>query len=215
VAERRLLRVALTGGIATGKSHCLTHFAQLGVPVVDADELARGAVNPGSAALAAVASRFGSSLIGPDGRLDRSALARIVFTDPHARKDLEAIIHPFVYRAIDDWFARLAQRDLPDAGFALADIPLLYETGREVEFDRVVVTTCTAEQQVERLRRRGLTETEARQRIGSQSPLADKVARADYVIDTSRSVAETNRRVEDVSKDLATLADLSAVKPRH
>ena len=210
MAGRRLFRVALTGGIATGKSHCLAHFAHLGVPVVDADELARAAVSPGSAALTAIASRFGSSLIQPDGELDRKALGHIVFPDPDARKDLEAIIHPFVYRAINDWFASLES----SAGFGLADIPLLYETGHERDFDRVVVAACSEEQQVERLRGRGLTQNEARQRIASQSPLAGKVARADYVINTSRSVEETNQRIEEVWKNLKTLAELPAIRPR-
>src|SRR5262249_28149375 len=155
------------------------------------------------------ASRFGSSLIQPDGELDRKALGHIVFPDPDARKDLEAIIHPFVYRAINDWFASLES----SAGFGLADIPLLYEPGDQRDFDRVDVATCSEEQQVERLRGRGLTQNEARQRIASQSPLAGKVARADYVINTSRSVEETNQRIEEVWKNLKTLAELPAIRP--
>jgi dephospho-CoA kinase len=210
VAGRRLLRVALTGGIATGKSHCLARFAALGVPVIDADELARTAVNPGSDALKAIAARFGSSVIHRDNGLDRRALGRIVFSDPRARKDLEALIHPFVYRAIDDWFATLAA----SAGFGLADVPLLYETGHESHFDRVVVATCTGDQQLERLLGRGLTDIEARQRIGSQWPLAQKAAKADYVIDTSTSFAETDQQVEKVWKDLRTLADLPMINPQ-
>src|SRR6187401_1945024 len=100
-----MLRVALTGGIATGKSFCSARFAALGVPVVDADVLARAAVAPGSAGLAAIAARFGQSLILEDGQLDRAALGSLVFAHRSARADLEAIIHPEVYRRINEWFA--------------------------------------------------------------------------------------------------------------
>src|ERR671913_301615 len=100
-----MLRVALTGGIATGKSYCLGRFEARGVPVIDADRLAREAVMPGSRALEAVATRFGDRILLADGTLDRSALGRIVFNDRAARADLEAIVHPEVYRRIGERFA--------------------------------------------------------------------------------------------------------------
>ena len=130
-----MLRVALTGGIATGKSYCLERFARLGAPVIDADVLAREAVAPGTPALEAVAARFGFSVLTPEGALNRSALARIVFSDARARAALEAIVHPEVYRRIREWFANLP----PGTILGIADIPLLYETGQEHEFDRVIV----------------------------------------------------------------------------
>src|SRR3954471_8696909 len=102
-----LLRVALTGGIATGKSFALARFAALGVPTLDADVLARAAVAPGSSPLAAVFARFGASVVAKDGSLDRAALGRVVFSDRAARSDLEAIIHPVVYRQIGEWFVSL------------------------------------------------------------------------------------------------------------
>src|SRR5687768_9715019 len=98
-----MLLAALTGGIATGKSYCLARFAALGVPVIDADQLAREAVAPGTRGLASVAERFGPAILLPDGTLDRPALAQIVFADRRARADLEAIVHPDVYRRIREW----------------------------------------------------------------------------------------------------------------
>src|SRR6185437_1183730 len=100
-----MVRVALTGGIATGKSYCLARFAALGVSVIDADRLARAAVAPGSRALAAIVARFGQSMLLADGTLDRSSLARVVFSDRAARADLEAVVHPEVYRRIGEWLA--------------------------------------------------------------------------------------------------------------
>jgi len=99
-----LCRVALTGGIASGKSHCLRVFAALGVPTIDADVVARAVVEPGTAGLAAIAARFGPAVLDEHGRLDRAALGRVVFDDPAERRALEAIVHPAVYQAITDWF---------------------------------------------------------------------------------------------------------------
>lgn len=190
-----MVRVALTGGIATGKSFCLSRFAALDVPTIDADVLAREAVGPGSAGLAAVVRRFGASLLRSDGTLDRPALARIVFADRAARADLEAIVHPDVYRRIGEWFGALA----PSTRIAIADIPLLFETGQNHAFDRVVVCACTPEEQLRRLVSRDhLSEPDARARITAQWPIGDKVARADYVIGTDGTLADTEARVRVV-----------------
>jgi dephospho-CoA kinase len=201
-----MLRVALTGGIATGKSHCLRAFAALGVPVLDADALAREAVRPGSAGLAAVGRRFGPDVLAADGTVDRSALARLVFSDEAARRDLEAIIHPFVYTAIDDWFrtiARISPAAAGGAAFGIADVPLLYESGGAARFDRVVLAACRVDQQIARLRARdGLSEEEARQRIAAQWPIDTKRGLTDLVIDTSGSPAETTSQVEAMYRQL-------------
>ncbi|MBA3885371.1 MAG: dephospho-CoA kinase, partial [Acidobacteria bacterium] len=117
-----MLRVALTGGIGTGKSYCLARFAELGVPVVDADLLAREAVAAGSPGLAEVVARFGPDMLLPDGTLDRQALGRVVFADAGARAQLEAIIHPEVYRRIRVWAATVP----PGTPVAMADVPLLF-----------------------------------------------------------------------------------------
>src|SRR6186997_1690863 len=169
-----MLRVALTGGIATGKSYCLARFASHGVPTIDADLLARDAVAPGSAGLRAVAERFGSSVLAADGTLDRPALGRIVFRDGRARAALEAIIHPEVYRRIRAWFAGLPTT----ARLAIADIPLLFETGQEHEFDAVIVTVCQPEEQLRRMvARDSLPESDARERLASQLPIDEKIKR--------------------------------------
>jgi dephospho-CoA kinase len=190
-----MLRVALTGGIATGKSYCLARFASLGVPVIDADQLARDAVAPGSRALEAVATRFGDAILRPDGSLDRAALGRIVFNDRAARADLEAIVHPEVYRRISEWLAGLP----PGTRVAIADIPLLFETGHTHDFDRVVVVACNPREQLRRLiARDGLSERDAHARLDSQWPIEEKEARADYVIKTDGTVADTDSQVRTV-----------------
>lgn len=194
-----MLQVALTGGIATGKSYCLERFEALGVPIVDADHLARLAVVPGSPGLAAVVERFGDAVLRPDGTLDRAALAAIVFADRAARADLEAIVHPDVYRRIREWFGRLP----PATVVAIADIPLLFETGHEHEFDKVIVAACSPEEQLRRLVvRNRLDEAEARNRLAAQWPIAEKVRRADYVIWTGDSFSETDAAVRRVYEAL-------------
>jgi dephospho-CoA kinase len=194
-----LLRVALTGGIATGKSFCLARFAALGAPVIDADVLAREVVTPGSAALEAVSARFGASILSPDGSLDRAALGRVVFSDRAARTDLEAIIHPAVYRRISEWFATLP----PGSPVAIADIPLLFETGHVPDFHRIVVCACEPAEQLRRLMMRDrLSEPEGRARLNAQWPIKDKVSRADYVIRTDTSMADTEARVRTVYESL-------------
>jgi dephospho-CoA kinase len=194
-----MLRVALTGGIATGKSFCAARFAELGVPVIDADLLAREALAPGSAGLRAVVSRFGPSVLRPDGALDRPALAALVFSNRTARAELEAIVHPEVYRRINEWFAACP----PATRFAVADIPLLYETGHEHEFDRVIVSACDPLEQFRRLiDRDGLSPDAARARLAAQWPIGEKVARAHYVIWTDGGFAATEEQVRVVFEAL-------------
>jgi dephospho-CoA kinase len=191
--DRRPRRVALTGGIATGKSRCLAAIAALGVPTVDADRLAREVVAPGTPGLTAIVRRFGQSILERDGTIKRDVLGRIVFADADARRDLEAVIHPAVYDAITTWFAAL------EAPTGVADIPLLFETGRAGDFDVVIVAACGPEQQLSRLMaRNGLTEADARARISAQLPLSEKIARADYVIDTSGTFEETEANARGV-----------------
>jgi dephospho-CoA kinase len=188
-----MLRVALTGGIATGKSHVLARMAARGVPTIDADRLARQAVAPGTEGERRVAERFGDAVLARDRTIDRAALARIVFADPPSRRDLEAIVHPFVYDAIERWLGTLPA----GTPAAVADIPLLFETGHEADFDLVVVTACSPDEQVRRLvARDGLAKADALARIATQWPLAEKAKRAGLVIDTNGSIEETNRQVD-------------------
>jgi dephospho-CoA kinase len=189
-----MLRVGLTGGVATGKSFCLGRFARLGVPVIDADVISREVVAPGSAALAAIGARFGSSVLAADGSLDRAAMAAIVFSDRSARADLESIIHPEVYRRINDWLANQP----PGTRLAIADIPLLFETGHEHDFDYVIVCACEPFEQLRRLIERDhLPEEAARARLAAQWPIGEKVARADLVIRTDGTFDATEQQVRE------------------
>jgi len=189
-------RVALTGGIATGKSHVRAEFERLGVPTIDADKLARDAVAEGSPGLKAVINRFGRGVLDDAGALDRRKLGSIVFQDPVARRDLEDIIHPAVRSAIDAWFDSL-RHSTP--AVAIADIPLLFETGRQGEFDVVIVTACDPLTQIKRVMARDdVSEAEARARVAAQLPIEEKVRRADHVINTDGSFEETNRQVRRV-----------------
>jgi dephospho-CoA kinase len=190
-----MVRVALTGGIATGKSTVLRMLQARHIPTIDADVLARQAVAHGSPGLQAIVDRFGSGVLDRDGALDRSALAAVVFSNPQARRDLEQIVHPAVYAAIRAWLEELPQ----DTPLAVADIPLLFETGHQVDFDRVVVVACPPDEQLRRVMARdGVSEAEARRRLDAQWPIADKVMLADDVIWTTGSRAETEREVEEL-----------------
>jgi dephospho-CoA kinase len=190
-----MLRIALTGGIATGKSYVRARFEKLGVPTSDADSLARDVVAPGTPGLAEVIRRFGQDVLEPNGTLDRRKLADIVFSDERARRDLEAIVHPRVKAATDRWFAALDGSHV----VAIADIPLLYEAGRDKDFDAVVVVACEPETQVRRaMARDGLTEKDARARVAAQLPIEDKIRRADHVIRTDGAFADTDRQVEEL-----------------
>ena len=195
-----MLRVALTGGIATGKSYVLGQLRQHGVPCLDADALARDATAPGTELARAIAERFGRGVIAADGAVARHELGSLVFADEQARRDLEALVHPVVYRAIA---AGLRTLELAgDTPLAVVDVPLLYESGHEADFDRVIVTACPVETQITRLVERGLSEREARRRIEAQLSTADKTARADFVIQTDGSLADTDRRVREILENL-------------
>ena len=195
-----MLKVALTGGIATGKTHVLERFRARGVPCLDADVLAHGVESAGSEATKAIAARFGDGVLATDGSVDRRKLAPVIFADPSARRDLEAIVHPPVYRAIAAGlraFELLGGHEL-----AVVDVPLLYETGHEKDFDRVIVTTCPPIMQIARLMERGMSHSEATGRLAAQWPTDEKAARADFAIRTDGTFEETDRQVDDVYRRL-------------
>jgi dephospho-CoA kinase len=196
------VKVALTGGIATGKSYVLDQFRRRGVPCIDADVLAHGVMAPGTEATQAIAARFGSDFLDADGAVDRKKLAPVVFADESARRDLEAIVHPAVYRAITAALRAFAL--IGGSPHAVVDVPLLYETGHESEFDRVIVTACPVEVQIHRLVGRGLSEQDARLRVAAQLPTDDKASRADFVIRTDGSFEETDRQVDRILQALGS-----------
>jgi dephospho-CoA kinase len=184
--------IALTGGLATGKSFVRGVLEALGVLTWDADAAAHTAVRPGTPSHHAIVERFGEGVLDV-GVINRQKLAVVVFADATAREDLEAIVHPVVRRARNEWFADLSEQE---PGFAVSEIPLLFEAGLEGNFDAVVVAACGNEVQVERAVSRGdLTEHEARLRINAQMSIADKVRRVDHVIWTDGSPDETAEQV--------------------
>lgn len=192
-------RIGLTGGIASGKSYVRARFEALGVATIDADVLARDAVMPGSPGLQWIVERFGAGILDASGALDRRAMGTLVFGDPESRRALEGIIHPSVRQALDRWFQALP-RSRP---FGIADVPLLYETGLQQDYARIIVTACESETQLRRLMaRNGLTKAEAMQRMAAQWPLAEKVRRADYVIRTDGTLDQTAEQVVEVYRSL-------------
>jgi len=195
-----MLKVGLTGGIATGKSYVLEQFRRRGVPCLDADTLAHGVTASGTEATTAIAARFGAGVLAADGAVDRARLGPIVFADAAARRDLEAIVHPAVYRAIAAGVR--AFEILGRDPFVIVDVPLLYETGAAKDFDRVIVTACLPATQLARLQQRGLSEAEARQRVAAQWPTDEKTSRADFVVTTDGTFDETNAQVEAIDRQL-------------
>ena len=189
-----MLRVGLTGGIGSGKSAVSARLGARGAVVIDSDVLAREVVARGTDGLAEVVAAFGSGVLTAEGDLDRPALGKIVFGDAAARQKLEAIIHPRVR-------ARAAEIEAgaPADAIVVHDIPLLVETGQGDRFDLVLVVDVPVEVQVERLTtQRGMAADEARQRIASQASREDRLAVADVVVDNSGSLADLDRRLDEV-----------------
>ena len=171
--------LALTGGVGMGKSTAERLLRERGVPVVDADVLARQVVEPGQPALDEIRRVFGAEVIDTDGQLRRDELARRVFADPKARGQLEAITHP---RIREMWRAQLAVWRAEGQSLAVVVIPLLFETGAEKEFDAVICVACSSQTQCQRLQARDWNADQIRQRIGAQWPVEKKTALADYVV---------------------------------
>jgi dephospho-CoA kinase len=191
-----MLLFGLTGGLASGKSTVAAHLRSLGVPVIDADQLARELVAPGTPGLAAVVEAFGPTVLLPDGSLDRPKVAAAVFSDPNQRRRLNAILHPLIGAASAARIADLTARGEPLACYEAA---LLVENGLADAFRPLVVVAVPEAVQVARaMARDSATEEQARARIAAQLPLATKVAAADYVIDNGGSREETERRTDDV-----------------
>jgi dephospho-CoA kinase len=204
------LLVGLTGGIATGKSTVAAMFRALGCPLIDADVLAREVVEPGEPALDEIVREFGAGVLGADGRLDRKAVAVVVFADADRRRRLEAITHPRIRERLAGRLTALTRSGFD--GVVIFDAAVIVESGGYRQMDRLVVVVADEATQLARLRARdGLTEQEALQRIRSQMPLAEKVKLADHVIDNSGDRAATEAQVRCVHA--ALLAEQQA-RPR-
>jgi dephospho-CoA kinase len=197
--QEKLLRVGLTGGIASGKSMVAAELAARGAVIIDADVLAREVVEPGTPALAAIVDRFGTQVL-IDGQLDRARLAEIVFADPLARRDLERIVHPAVR-------ARAAEleRAAGDAAVVVHVIPLLVETGQHEEFDLVVTVDADHETQIQRLMaRNGFNRTEAEARIAAQASREERRRAADVVLDNTGDVPQLRAQIDVLWAELSS-----------
>jgi len=189
--------IALTGGIASGKSTVSERLSALGAVVIDADVLAREVVEPGTPALAEIASEFGTSMLRPDGSLDRAALGAVIFRDPEAREKLNSMTHPRIWHRVQELIAEAEQQD-PDA-VIVYDVPLLVEAGtdRDLNFDLVAVVHADAATRLRRLvELRGLEHDEAVHRVNSQASDAERLAIADVVIDNNGTLEDTLAQVD-------------------
>ncbi len=195
--------IALTGGIASGKSTVARRFAQLGAHVISADELVRKTQRAGSPTLDLIKKRFGLGVITSDGELDRAALGRIVFGDAIARVDLESIVHPAIAVEFANHVTNIMQAD-PSA-IIIYDIPLLVESNRAGEFDGVIVLACDPEIRKHRLvELRNMSREAAQSRIDAQASESDRIAIADWVIDSSESMDATAAQTDAVWTELTT-----------
>jgi dephospho-CoA kinase len=193
--------VGLTGGIASGKSTVKALFEELGVPVVDADQIAREVVAPGTAGLREIVAAFGEEMLAADGTLDRKKLASVVFEDVEARARLNAITHPRIAARSAERMAEVAAKT--GAPYVLYEAALLVENGIHRMLPALVLVALDEETQLARLvARDGLTAEEARARLAAQLPLAKKLEVADYVIDNGGTVDETRARVHEVHRAL-------------
>jgi dephospho-CoA kinase len=209
-----LLKVGLTGGIASGKSVAAEMFAQLGAHVIKADEIAHGLMEPGEAVYAEVVQQFGSGILNPDRTINRSALAEAAFGEaarnrPSRVQELNRIVHPAVIERQEQWMEQVGKRDRQ--AVAIVEAALILEAGAADRFDRIVVVTCRPEQKIERwARRMKIDEETARReverRTAAQLSDADKIKTADYVIDNSGSLDETSKQVRTLYANLSTEA---------
>ncbi len=198
-----MLLVGLTGGIGSGKTTVARLLKERGAVVFDADALARSATMPGTPGHERVVERFGSNVLAPGGDIDREALASIVFSDPAARRDLEAIVHPEVRRR----FAEGAEAYRDTDRVVVFSSPLLVETGMHTAFEVLIVVATTVQTQVERLLRdRGMAEASIRGRIAAQRPLEDKAAVADILIDNEGDLEELAGQVDRAWAELSARA---------
>lgn len=200
--------IGLTGGIAAGKSTVAKLWRELGAVEIDSDEVAREVVAPGSIGLEAVVDAFGPALLTERGELNRKALGEIVFQDAAKRKSLESILHPLIQQRSRERIAANSAAEL-----VVYSIPLLVETASTLPFDAVVTVETSPEEQLRRLVEvRGMSASEARMRIQSQATREARVQRADFVLDSSKSLAELR---EDARALFATLRAAAQAKSRH
>lgn len=195
-----MLKMGLTGGIASGKSAVAVMLRELGFPVLEADLVAHKLLDPGEEAHDEVLREFGAELADRSGRIDRRKLGQIVFADPPKLAQLNKIIHPRVEEIVFRQFEEWRRNGVPDAGFVVA--ALLVEAGYAKNLDGLVVTYSRPDQQLQRLRERGMSEVEARRRIAAQMPVEDKLRYANEKIDCSGTIEKTREQVQALAARL-------------
>ena len=204
-----MISAGLTGGIGSGKSTVAAQFAALGAVTINSDEIGRDLMKPGSVVYDRIVRGFGAELVDASGRLDRAKLADIVFPDLDKLKHLNAIVHAPVLREIDRQ-VQLQRAKNPQA-VVLVESAVLFEAGQHRRFDKIIVAWCRPEQQVERfVSRAHLSEEDVRRRMAAQMPGEEKKKLADFVIDTSTTLEETERQVKEVFAKLQALAAQTA-----
>ena len=197
----------LTGGFASGKSSVAAHWKERGLPIIDADELAREVLAPGTPGLGEVERAFGRGVMSKDGALDRKQLASLVFTDVEARKTLEAITHPLIVAAT---LQRASDLEASDEPVGCYEASLLVERGLADLFRPLVVVASDERRQIARARARDrMSEAEAKARLSAQLPLKDKLAAADYVIENDRDLDSLTERADDVLDDICQKAGVA------
>jgi len=195
-----MLRVGLTGGIASGKSTVAEMLRERDIPVLEADPLGHELLEPGQAAYDEVVRDFGKEVLDPSGKVNRAKLGGIVFSDAQKRARLDQILHPRILDVVRKWFAALEGPEAPE--LAVVEAALIIEAGYNKELDKVIVCWCRPEQQIERLEERGLSVEDARRRMAAQMPMEEKRRLANEQIDCSGSIEETKRQVDVVLERL-------------
>jgi len=201
-----MLKVGLTGGIGCGKSHILKEFHKLGVYTIDADEIAHAVILPDRSAYGQILDTFGPEILALDRTIDRKKLGERVFSDEKARERLNQIVHPLVLEEEARRIAEFEEREEPKSPIIMVDAALMVETGSYRQYDFVVVVYCPHQVQLQRvIARDRLSEEEALQRIQSQMPLLEKIKYADYIIESSGRLSETNEQVKHIFTEWANL----------
>lgn len=206
-----MLRAGLTGGIASGKSTVARILRGLDVPLLEADPIGHELLKPGQEAREEIVREFGGAILGADGAVDREKLGAIVFADHERLARLNRILHPRILDAAQKWFQALDRPGGPE--LAVFSAALIFESGYDKKLDRIIVCWCSPEQQLARLKERGLSADEARLRIAAQMPADEKRRMADDVIDSSGSMEETERQVREVAARLKQLASAGEKRP--
>jgi dephospho-CoA kinase len=200
-----MLRVGLTGGLASGKTFVGHALVELGCHLIQADELGHQVLHSGGEAYAAVVQEFGNGILAEDGEIDRRRLAAEVFGKPERLEALNRLVHPAVFRREEQWLQQVARTD--PHGIAVIEAAILIETGSYKRFDRIILVVVNEEEQIERaIRRDGATRGEVVTRLRRQMPLAEKKKFADYIIDTSGPKDETLRQTREVVESLRRIA---------